>query len=69
MKFRGVVELHGKTATGIAVPEDVVTDLGGGERPKARITINGYSYRSSVGSMGGKFLLPVSAQARERALH
>ena len=67
MKFRGVVELHRKTATGIAVPEDVVTGLGGGKRPKIRITINGYSYRSSVGSMGGQFLLPVSAQVREGA--
>ena len=67
MKFRGVVELHRKTATGIAVPEDVVTGLGGGKRPKIRITINGFSYRSSMGSMGGQFLLPVSAQVREGA--
>jgi hypothetical protein len=46
MKFRGVVELHRKTATGIAVPDDVVTGLGGGKRPKVRITINGYSYQT-----------------------
>ena len=67
MKFRGIVELNGKTATGIPVPEDVVADLGGGKRPKVRVTINGYSYRSSVGSMGGRSMLPVSAQIRAEA--
>jgi len=67
MRFRGVVELHRKTATGIAVPEDLIAELGGGKRPKVRITINRYSYRSSVGSMGGQFLLPVSAQVRAGA--
>ncbi len=67
MKFRGIVELHRKTATGISVPEDVVASLGGGRRPKVRITINGYTYRTSVGSMSGQLLLPVSAQVREGA--
>jgi hypothetical protein len=33
MKFRGIVELNGKAATGIPVPEDVVAGLGGGKRP------------------------------------
>jgi len=67
MKFRGIVELHRKTATGISVPEEVVISLGGGKRPKVRITINGYTYRTSVGSMSGQLLLPVSAQVREGA--
>jgi len=67
MKFRGIVELHRKTATGISVPEEVVISLGRGKRPKVRITINGYTYRTSVGSMSGQRLLPVSAQVREGA--
>ena len=67
MKFRGIVELHRKTATGISVPEEVVISLGGGKRPKVRITINGYTYRTSVGSMSGQLLLPVSARVREGA--
>ena len=67
MKFRGIVELHRKTATGISVPKEVVTSLGGSKRPKVRITINGYTYRTSVGSMSGQLLLPVSAQVREGA--
>ena len=67
MKFRGIVERSGKTATGIPVPADVVAGLGCGKRPKVRVTINGYGYRSSVGSMGGRFMLPVSAQIRAEA--
>jgi hypothetical protein len=67
MKFRAMVELNGKTATGIPVPETIVTGLGGGKRPKVQVTINGFSYRSSVGSMGGRSMLPVSAQIRDGA--
>ena len=68
MKFRGVLLLSGRTATGIEVPVEVIADLGGGKKPAVTVTLNdGYSYRSSVGSMGGKFLLPVSAEHRARA--
>jgi hypothetical protein len=67
MKFRAVVRLDGKTATGIEVPPDVVAGLGAGRRPRVFATVNGYRYRSSVGSMGGRFLLPVSAQVRAAA--
>ena len=67
MRFQALVELNGKTATGIPVPDQIVTGLGGGKRPKVRVTINGFSYRSSVGSMGGRAMLPVSAQVRDGA--
>jgi Bacteriocin-protection, YdeI or OmpD-Associated/Domain of unknown function (DUF1905) len=67
VKFHGRVELNGKTATGIEVPADVVTGLGAGRRPAVRATINGFTYRTSVGTMGGRFLLPVSAQIRAGA--
>ena len=67
MKFNSTVELGGKTATGYEVPEEVVTGLGGGKRPKVRVTINGYTYRSSIAPMGGKFMLPISAENRAGA--
>lgn len=54
MKFRATVELGGKTATGVEVPEQVVESLGPSKRPAVRATINGYTYRSSVASMGGR---------------
>jgi uncharacterized protein YdeI (YjbR/CyaY-like superfamily) len=32
-----------------------------------RVTINGYTYRSTVASMGGRYMLPVSAEHRTGA--
>jgi hypothetical protein len=67
VKFRTVLEQAGKTATGIHVPDDVVEGLGAGKRPPVRVTINGYTYRSTVASMGGRFMVGVNAQNREAA--
>lgn len=67
MRFRARLELGGKTATGVAVPPEVVEALGTSKRPPVRATINGYTYRSSVASMGGRFLLGVSADVRDKA--
>ena len=64
MKFTATLELHGKTATGIEVPEDVVTGLGAGKRPPVRVTINGHTYRSTIAAYNGVYLLPVSAEVR-----
>lgn len=60
MRFRATLQLHGKTATGMEVPPEIVEKLGGGKRPAVRATINGYTYRSSIAPMGGIFLLGVS---------
>jgi hypothetical protein len=67
MKFRAIIQLNGKTATGIEVPPEVITSLGQGKRPPVRVTIGGYTYRSTVGVMGGKSMLPVSADNRAAA--
>jgi len=67
MKFRTKLLQAGKTATGIQVPAKIVESLGSGKRPKVRVTINGYTYRSSVAPMGGRFMLGVSAEVRDRA--
>ncbi|MCW2512747.1 MAG: hypothetical protein JWR11_1789 [Mycobacterium sp.] len=50
--------------TGIEVPADVVEGLGGGKRAPVVVTVNGYRYSSTIASMGGKFLLPFSAEHR-----
>jgi hypothetical protein len=67
MRFRSIVRLGGKTATGIPVPEKVVESLGRGKRPPVRATINGHTYRSTVTPLSGEFMLPISAENRERA--
>lgn len=67
MRFRTTVLQGGKTATGIEVPEAIVTALGSGKRPKVRVTINDYTYRSSVAPMGGVFMIGVSDEVRRNA--
>ena len=53
-------------ATGIVVPPEVVTALGGSRRPAVSITIGDYSYRSTVASMGGMYLIPFAQEHRAR---
>ena len=67
MRFRATVELGGKTATGIEVPDDVVAALGPGSRPPVTVTVGGHSYRTTVARMGGRFLVPLSAENRTAA--
>lgn len=67
MDFTATIELDGKTATGIRVPDDVVATLGGGNRPAVRATVAGHTYRTAVARMRGVFKLPVSAAVREAA--
>lgn len=59
--------LAGKTATGFEVPPEVVESLGAGKRPPVRVTINGYTYRSTVAVMGGRFMVGVAAEHRPAA--
>jgi hypothetical protein len=64
MRFRAIILLSGKTATGIQVPDEIVASLGSSKKPPVRITIGGHTYRTTVASMGGRFMLPVSAEHR-----
>ncbi len=67
MRFRSVVELGGKTATGIPVPAEVVEGLGAGKRPAVTVTVSGHTYRSTIAPMGGASYLPLSAEHRTAA--
>ncbi|HEX6472302.1 MAG TPA: YdeI/OmpD-associated family protein [Streptosporangiaceae bacterium] len=67
MRFRATIQLDGKTSTGVQVPGEVVEALGGGKRPPVRVTIKGHTYRSTVGSMGGVYKIPISAENRKIA--
>jgi hypothetical protein len=67
MKFRTKIIQARKTATGIEIPPKIVEALGAGKRPPVRVTINDYTYRSTVAVMGGKYMVGVSAEVREAA--
>lgn len=64
MKFQALLELNGKTATGMRVPATVVEQLGGGKRPPVRVTINGFTYRTTIAVYGGEYLLGVNSDNR-----
>src|SRR5689334_16994009 len=51
-------------ASGIQVPEEVIKALGSSKVPKVKVTVNGYTYRSTVAVMDGKFMLPFSQDHR-----
>jgi hypothetical protein len=67
MRLRAKILKTGKTAAGIIVPAEVVAALGPSKRPPVRATINGFTYRTSVGSMGAKFMLGVTEEFRKGA--
>lgn len=67
MKFRAELQLDGKTATGITVPPEILDALGAGRRPPVRVTINGYVFGTTIGSMRGVAKIPVSAAVRTAA--
>ena len=67
MKLRTVVNRAGKTAAGIVVPDEFVAALGGGRRPKVRVTACGYTFRTSIAPMGGVFMMPITNETRARS--
>jgi Bacteriocin-protection, YdeI or OmpD-Associated/Domain of unknown function (DUF1905) len=67
MRFRTKILAAGKTAAGIEVPARVVEGLRSTKVPLVRVTINGYTYRSAVAVMGGKFMIGVSNDNRKAA--
>lgn len=67
MRFRTTILQSGKTATGLPVPDDVVTALGAGKRVPVRVTLGGHTYRSSVAPYQGRFMIALSAENRVAA--
>jgi hypothetical protein len=66
MKFSTTMFQDGNN-TGIEVPADVVAALDAGRRPAVVVNVNGYEYRSTVAPMGGRYLLPFSAERRRES--
>lgn len=64
MRFRTTILQAGKTAAGIRVPDEVVEGLGAGRRPPVSVTINGYSYRSTIAVVDGAYMIGVSTERR-----
>ena len=53
--------------TGIVVPAEVIEQLAAGKRPPVLVDVNGYEYRNTVGVMGGRHMISISAAVRNAA--
>ena len=67
LKFQAVLRLEGKTATGIQVPPEIVAGLGASRRPPVRVTLRGYTFRTTVAAYNKVYMIPVSAEIRKEA--
>jgi hypothetical protein len=56
-----------RNASGIVVPPQVVAALSTSKKPAVKVTLNGYTYRSTVATMGGKFMIGLSIENRKAA--
>jgi Bacteriocin-protection, YdeI or OmpD-Associated/Domain of unknown function (DUF1905) len=63
--FRATIRQTGKTACGIEVPATVVEGLGGSKRPAVVVTLDRYTYRSTVAPMGDEWWVGVNSSHRE----
>ena len=54
-------------ATGIEVPADAIAALNKGKKPPVKVTVNGFTYQSTVAVMGGAFMIPLSQERRAAA--
>lgn len=64
MKFKTTIFQKGNNL-GIEVPENIIEQLGAGKKPPVAISIKNYTYKNTVGVMGGKFLVPLSSEHRK----
>jgi hypothetical protein len=67
MRLRTIVRQTGKNTTGIEVPGEVLEALGSGKRAPVTVSINGYTYRTTLGTMDGVSMISVSAEHRAAA--
>lgn len=63
MRFETTLFQQGNN-TGIVVPPEVVEALGGGSRAAVTVTVNGFTYPSTLAVMGGRHLMPFSSDKR-----
>lgn len=67
MRFNTTILQTAKTATGIQIPDEVIEALGSGKRPPVRVTLHGFTYRSTVAVMNGVYMVGVNAENRSAA--
>jgi hypothetical protein len=69
VSFTALLELDGKTATGITVPAEIVEGPGAGRQPPVVLTINGVGYRTAVAVRGGRRSDALTASQQKAFAH
>jgi hypothetical protein len=65
--FRTVLESTGGKNVGIVVPEETVLAFDRGKRVPVVVTIDGdYTYKTTIGVMGGRYLVSFNADTRRQ---
>ncbi|WP_370288836.1 DUF1905 domain-containing protein [Nocardioides sp.] len=65
--FTTVLEATGGNNVGIVVPEEIVLSFERGKRVPVVVTIDGdYTYTTTIGVMGGRYLVSFNAETRKR---
>ena len=65
--FRTVLEGTGGNNVGIVVPEDIVLAFDRGKRVPVIVRIDGdYTYKTTIGVMGGRYLVSFNAETRKK---
>lgn len=54
-------------ATGLRVPPEAIAALGKGKKPPVKVTLNGFTYRTTVAAFGDVYMIPLSQERREAA--
>ena len=54
-------------ATGIRVPPENIAELGKGKKPPVKVTLNGFTYATTVAAYGEVYMIPLSKERREAA--
>lgn len=65
-QFKTIIKAFGNN-TGIVVPENNLIELNGGKKPPVKVQVNGYEYQSTIASMSGYFLIPLSKEHRTKS--
>lgn len=67
VSFTTVLQSTGGNNVGIVVPEEIVLSFGRGKRVPVVVTIDGgYTYATTIGVMGGRYLVSFNAETRKQ---
>jgi hypothetical protein len=62
--YRTTILGEAKGPTGIEVPAAALAALGTSKKPPVQVSLNGYTYRSTVATVDGRYMIGVSGQHR-----